>query len=126
MISEYPAYAAVIKVTMGRKACHKRSPTSCISNGLLAVTPADVAPETGNQWSDIAKIHRRMIPSQKNGIVHRIIEIDTDVVSSLLPGRLPVRTPSRIPTMAVITVEVPTRKSVHGRYRMITEKTGSG
>ena len=89
---------------------------SCTSNGLLAVTPADVAPETGNQGSEIANIQSRIIPSQKNGMVHKIIEIDTEAVSSLLPGRLPVRTPSKIPTMAVITVEVPTRKRVQGRY----------
>jgi hypothetical protein len=99
---------------------------SCTSNGVLAVTPADDAPETGNQGTEIAKIQSRIIPSQKNGMVHRIIEIDTEAVSSLLPGRLPVQTPSKIPTIAVRIVAVPTKKSVHGRYCMITENTGAG
>jgi hypothetical protein len=113
-------------VVIGKKACQSISPTSCTCKGLFAVIAADVAPETGNHCSEIAKIQRRMIPSQKNGIVQRIIEIETEAVSSLLPGRLPVQTPTKIPTMAVNTVETPTRKSVHGRYCMITENTDAG
>jgi hypothetical protein len=126
MINEYPAYVVVTRVIMGKKACHRRSAVSCTSKGLFALIPADVAPETGNHWSDIAKIQRRMIPSQKNGIVQRIMEIETDAVSSLLPGRLPVQTPTRMPKMAVITVETPTRKRVQGRYCMIMENTDAG
>jgi hypothetical protein len=99
---------------------------SCTSNGVLAVTPLDDAPETGNQGSEIANTQSRIIPSQKNGMVHKIIEIDTETVSSLLPGRLPVQTPSKMPINAVRIVEVPTKKRVQGRYCMITENTDAG
>lgn len=113
-------------MSMGRNACHSTSAVSRNWSGLPAVMPPEAAPATGNHRSEIAKTQRRIIPSQKNGIVHRTIETDTDAVSNLLPGRLPIQTPSRIPTMAVTTVETPTKKSVHGSDCAMTEKTGVG
>ncbi len=74
----------------------------------------------------IAKIHKRMIPSQKKGIVQNSMEIDMVAVSNLLPGREPLQTPNKMPRMAVITVETPTRKSVQGKYCIIVVNTGDG
>ena len=67
-----------------------------------------------------------MMPSQKNGIVHSSIEIDIVAVSSLLPGREPLQTPNKMPRMAVMIVETPTRKSVQGKYCIIAVNTGVG
>jgi len=67
-----------------------------------------------------------MMPSQKKGIVHSIIDTEITEVSSLLPGLLPVTTPINMPIIAVMIVERPTKKSVQGRYSIITVKTGVG
>ena len=126
IISEYPAYDAMTNVIIGKNACQRISPESVISNGLLAVIPAEAAPETGNQCSVMAKIHRRIMPSQKKGIVHSSMETDIVAVSNLLPGREPLHTPNKIPSMAVMIVDTPTRKRVQGRYSIIAVNTGVG